>query len=171
MSADVETFPQDAVTRRRGAMTMIGVIEGARTPEEMMSLLAAAFPKATMGEVKQAIESQVQRFTEEIARNQGEIGAMKRVEAAVVRDADQDDETPLKESLERLAGRGDRDAASLLAEIDSPDQREFWHLFDEAIQIDPYWSKTGDGRYRCKKGAVHDTPEKLVAAYKARNPV
>ncbi len=62
------------------------------------------------------------------------------------------------ESLERLAGRGDRDAAALLVEIDSPEQREFWRLFDEAVELDPFWSKMADGRYRCKKGAVHDTP-------------
>ena len=44
MSADVSTFPQGEVTRRRGELTMVDVIEGARTPEEMISFLAAAFP-------------------------------------------------------------------------------------------------------------------------------
>ena len=148
---------------------MIEVIEGARTPEEMLSLLGAAFPKATMGEVQQAIMSQIQRLTEEAAKNQGELGALERVEAVVARDADRDDETELGESLERLASQGDRDAAALLAEIDSPDQKEFWRLFDEAVEIDPFWSKTEGGGYQCKKGAVHDTPEKLVAAYRARD--
>ncbi len=46
----------------------------------------------------------------------------------------------------------------------------FSRLFDEAVEVDPFWSKTEDGRYRCKKGALHDTPEKLVAAYRARDP-
>ena len=170
MSAKLETFPQDEVTHRRGALTMIDVIEGARTPEEMLSLLAAAFPKATMGEVQQAIMSQIQKCTEEAAKNQGELDAMKRVEAVVARDTDRDDETELGESLERLADAGDRDAATILAEIDSPEQREFWRLFDAAVEIDPFWSRSGDGRYRCKKGAVHDTPEKLVAAYRVRGP-
>ena len=97
----------------------------------------------------------------------GEADAIERVEAVVARNADQDDKTPLGESLERLAGRGDHDEAALLAEINSPEQREFWRIFfDEAVELDPFWSKTADGRYRCKRGAVHDTPEKLVAAYK-----
>ena len=170
MSADAKTFPQDEVTQRRGELTMIEVIEGARTPEEMMSLLAAAFPRSTMGEVRQVIADQIQSLNEEAAKARREIGAMERVEAVVAHDVDRDDQTPLGESLERLAGRGDRDAAVLLAELNSPERREFERLFDAAVEVDPFWSKTGDGRYRCKKGAVHDTPEKLVAAYRARDP-
>ena len=166
MSAEVKTLPQDEVTRRRGKLTMIEVIEGARTPEEMTLLLMAAFPKATIGEVRQTIADQIHRLTAEAAKARREVGALEHAEAVVARDADRDDETELGESLERLASQGDRDAAVLLAEIDSPDQKEFWRLFDEAVEIDPYWSKRDDGRYRCKRGAVHDTPEKLVAAYK-----
>jgi len=145
---------------------MIEVIEAARTPEEMLSLLAAAFPKATMGEVQQAIQSRAHSLREEAEKARREADALERVETVAARDTDRDDETELGQSLERLAGQGDRDAAALLAEIDSPDQKEFWRLFDEAVEIDPFWSKTGDGRYHCKKGAVHDAPEKLVAAYK-----
>ena len=170
-NANTVVFPQNRATgsARRAKATMIEVIEGARTPEEMLSLLAAAFPKATMGEVQQAIMSQVQKCTKEAAKNQGELEAMERVEAVVARDADRDDKTELGESFERLASQGDRDAAAILAEIDGPDRREFWRLFDEAAEVDPFWSKTEVGRYRCKKGAVHDTPEKLVEAYKARD--
>ena len=170
MSAEVKMLPQEEATRRRGELTMIDVIEGARTPEEMMLLLAAAFPKATIGEVRKVIADQIHSLTEEAAKARRGTGAMERVEAVAARDADQDDKTPLGESLDRLADAGDRDAAVLLAEIDSPEQREFWRLFDAAVEIDPFWSRTGDGRYRCKKGAVHDTPEKLVAAYRVRGP-
>ncbi len=170
MSADVKTFPQDEATRQRGELTMIEVIEGARTPEEMMPLLAAAFPRSTMGEVRQVIADQIQSLNEEAAKARRGTGAMERVEAVAARDADQDDKTPLGESLKRLAGRGDRDAAVLLAELNSPERREFERLFEEAVEVDPFWTRTDDGRYRCKKGAVHDTPEKLVAAYRARDP-
>ena len=145
---------------------MIEVIEGAWSPEEMMSLLAAAFPKSTMGEVRQAILSRVQSLTEEAAKAGREADALERVEAVVARDADQDDETTLGESLERLVSQGDRDAAATLAEIDSPEQKEFWRLFEEAVEVDPYWQKRDDGRYACKRGALHDTPKKLVAAFK-----
>ena len=167
-NADTVAFPQDRATgsARRGKLTMIEVIEAARSPEEMMALLAAAFPKSAMGEVRQAILSRVQSLTEEAAKAGREADALERVEAVVARDTDRDDETELGESLERLANQGDHDAAAILAEIDSPDQKEFWRLFDEAVEIDPFWSKTDNGRYRCKKGAVHDTPEKLVEAYK-----
>ena len=170
MTAEVKTFPQGEVTRRRGEPTMIEVIEAARGPEEMMSLLAAAFPKATMGEVRQIVADQIHSLAGATMKARREIGALERVEAVVAQDTARGDETKLGESLERLAARGDRDAAALLAEIDSPEQREFWRLFDEAVENDPYWSKKDDGRYISKKGALHDTPEKLVAAYKARDP-
>ncbi|MCH8998777.1 MAG: hypothetical protein IID48_11055 [Proteobacteria bacterium] len=170
MTAEVKTFPQNEAIRRRGKLTMIEVIEGARTPEEMMSLLAAAFPKATMGEVRQVIADQIHSLTEEVAKNRGELGALERVKTVVARDADRDDKTTLGQSLERLARQGDRDAAAILAEINGPDQKEFWRLFDAAVEVDPFWHKTDDGRYRCKKGALHDTPEKLVAAYRTRDP-
>ncbi len=167
--SDIQTFPQDEVTNRRGQPTMAQVIDGARSPEEMMSLLAAAFPKATMGEVQQAIMAQIQKITEEVSKNQGDLAAMEHVKAVVARDVEGGDKTKLGESLERLAIQGDRDAAAILAEIDNPDQKEFWRLFDEAVEIDPFWSKTEGGGHQCKKGAVHDTPEKLVAAYRARD--
>ena len=104
MSADVQTFPQDEVTRRRGELTMIEVIEGARSPEEMMSLLAAAFPKATMGEVRQAIQSRAHSLREEAEKARREAGTLERVEAVAAQDADRGDETSLGESLTRLAG-------------------------------------------------------------------
>ncbi len=116
------------------------------------------------------MSADVKTFPQDEATAQGRPVSMERVEAVVARDADRDNETELGESLDRLAGQGDRDAAVLLAEIDSPERREFWRLFDAAVEVDPFWSKTEDGRYRCKKGALHDTPEKLVAAYRARDP-
>ena len=166
--ANTTIFPQDRTTgsKPNRKVTMIEVIEAARTPEEMLSLLAAAFPTATMGEARQVITDQIQSLTEEVAKAGREADALERVEAVVARDADQDDQTTLGESLERLAARGHRDAAALLAELNSPERREFERLFEEAVEIDPYWSKRDDGRYACKKGAIHDTPEKLVEAFK-----
>ena len=169
MRAEVKKFPQDEATQRRGKLTMTQVIEGARTPEEMLPLLAAAFPKATMGEVRRVIADQIHSLTEEAAKNRGDLGTLERVKTVVARDADRDDKTTLGQSLERLARQGDRDAAAILAEINGPDQKEFWRLFDAAVEVDPFWHKTDDGRYRCKNGALHDTPEKLVAAYRARD--
>ena len=82
----------------------------------------------TIGEVRQTIADQIHRLTAEAAKARREVGALEHAEAVVARDADRDDETELGESLEHLAGRGDRDAAAILAEID------------------PFWSKTDDRR-------------------------
>ena len=44
MSAEVKTFPQDEVTRQRGELTMIEVIEGARTPAKLVAAYTARDP-------------------------------------------------------------------------------------------------------------------------------
>jgi len=66
---------------------------------------------------------------------------MERIEAVAARDGDGDgdgdDNKELGESLERLAGQGDRDATAILAGIDGPSQKDFVRLFEAAVAIDP----------------------------------
>ena len=104
-------------------------------------LIDAAFPKATMGEVRQVISAQIQKIAEEVSKNQGDLAAMERIEAVAARDGDGDgdgdDNKELGESLERLAGQGDRDATAILAGIDGPSQKDFVRLFEAAVAIDP----------------------------------
>jgi hypothetical protein len=47
------------------------------------------------------------------------------------------------------------------------DQEEFWDDFDAAVALDPDWYVTENRSSRCRDGAFYDTPEKLVAAYRA----
>ena len=53
----------------------------------------------------------------------------------------------------------------LLEQLTGPDQQAFDKVFDLAVADNPYGSKDNDGRYHCKAGATHLTPQELVAAY------
>jgi hypothetical protein len=44
---------------------------------------------------------------------------------------------------------------------------EFWDIFDDAVGLDPDWYVSEDRCTCCRAGALYDTPEKLVAAYRA----
>jgi hypothetical protein len=44
---------------------------------------------------------------------------------------------------------------------------EFWDDFDDAVALDPDWYETENHSTCCRPGALHDTPQKLVAAYRA----
>ena len=97
--------------------------------------------------------------------NDPELKAMSRILSVVGRDADGTPETPIGESLRRLAKKGDMEAALVLEEIDSPMACIRDALLDEALKFDPSWSKLPDGSYRCRQGGAHKTPEALVAAF------
>ena len=94
-----------------------------------------------------------------------EISAMKHVLSVTERDEERTSETPIGESLRRLAKKGDMEAALVLEEMDSPMACIRDALLDEALEFDPHWSKLPDGSYRCRQDGAHRTPEALVAAF------
>jgi hypothetical protein len=61
--------------------------------------------------------------------------------------------------------------AAVLAEAiawnEQLDGDQFWADFDDAVALDPDWYETGNHSTSCRDGALHDTPQKLVAAYRA----
>ena len=36
---------------------------------------------------------------------------------------------------------------------------------EKAVDSDPYWERTGEGRWTALDGAIHETPEALIRAY------
>ena len=97
--------------------------------------------------------------------NDPELKAMKHVLAVVERDEESTPDTPMGESLRRLAKHGDMEAALILDEMDSPGKRIDELLLDAAVEFDPYWEKLADGHYRHREGGAHKTPEELIAAF------
>jgi hypothetical protein len=51
--------------------------------------------------------------------------------------------------------------------MESDETEAFWRDFEAAVALDPYWDMREDGSATWKEGAIYDTPEKLVAAYRA----
>ena len=87
-----------------------------------------------------------------------EISAMKHVLSVTERDEERTSETPIGESLRRLAKKGDMEAALVLEEMDSPGRRIDELLLEAAVEFDPYWEKLADGYYRHREGGAHKTP-------------
>jgi len=47
------------------------------------------------------------------------------------------------------------------------EQEEFWNYLDAARALDPDWYENEDHSFGPRPGALYDTPEKLVAAYRS----
>jgi uncharacterized protein (DUF433 family) len=62
-------------------------------------------------------------------------------------------------------------AAAIRAEVDAwvvrLDEADFWDDFDDAVALDPDWYVSEDRCTCCRPGTLYNTPEKLVAAYRA----
>ena len=102
---------------------------------------------------------------QEKAERKAELRGLKRLQSVVGRDQEATDDTSAGESLRRLARSGDMEAALLLEEINSPQNRIDDLLLAEAIKFDPHWQKLPDGLYRRRTGGAHKTPEDLVVAF------
>ena len=157
-------FPQEAATMPKGKPTVAQLLDRAETAEQGLALIRVAYPGLTREEIESAIAEHCAGLRAEGDRLTGEAEAMQRVEGIVTRDSERAADTPLGESLERLAAQGDQEAAAVLSQIRSPWQRarEFW--LDRAVERDPYWSKTDRG-YKVRPGARYSDPEELIDAY------
>jgi hypothetical protein len=166
MTDNLETFPQAAATSKpgKGKPSIAQLLDQAETREQALALVRTAYPDATQDEIAAAIEEHCAGLRAEGDRLTGEAEAMLRVEEIVSRDSERTANTPLGESLERLAAQGDEEAAAVLSRISSPWQRarEFW--LDRAVERDPYWTKTDRG-YKVRPGARYSDPEELIDAY------
>ena len=165
--AQIETFPQQRATAPKPKLTLIEVIRSARTPEEMLPLAAAAFPNATMGELATAIKAELTKLEQEQTQAEGEQAVFEDMMALVRPVLEAGEADDIGGALRILAERGDAKAVAYLEQIARPEQVEFFRLLDLAVAEDPYWERDPDGQgYKCKPDALHQTPEKLVSAYK-----
>jgi hypothetical protein len=56
--------------------------------------------------------------------------------------------------------------AEIMAWNAQMDERGFWADFEAAAALDPDWYETDRHSIGCRPGALHDTPQKLVTAYR-----
>ena len=161
-------FPQHAAKPAGRPRTFARVLEGTQgmTPSQIMAVLAAEFPDATVDEVTRTIAEYAQRASAEVSELKGEGQAMEDVAALCAPVFERGEAGTVGEALRLLADQGDERAAAYLAQIAGPDQQEFKRLLNLAVAEDPYWSKDAVHGYRCMSGATHTTPQELVAAYR-----
>jgi len=57
--------------------------------------------------------------------------------------------------------------AEAIAWNEQLDGDQFWADFEVAAALDPDWYETGNHSTGCRDGALHDTPQKLVAAWRS----
>lgn len=159
----VEDFPQH--TTKPKPTEPIDIIRDARSPEEMLQLLALAFPELTMGEVVAMAQDERRKLAGEEIELNGDIAALEAIEVLVAPVMANDDTLELGDALRILADQGNEAAAALLAQFDSAEAEAFERDLAAAVELDPYWSKEGRD-YRCRAGATHTTPADLVEAYR-----
>ena len=164
-ATSIVAFLQERASERQGKPSISDILGVANSPREALALISIAHPNATEEEVRAAVEERVEILRREGKAAEAEARAMRYVDSLVARDRQHTEETTLGETLQRLANQGDRGAEAILLHLNNPVRRaeEVW--LDQAVALDPYWNKIGAGRYHCKQGALHDTPEKLLAAY------
>ena len=165
MTEALEVFPQHAATEQRGRLSIADILERAPNADQALVLVKLAHPNATSEEVAAAVKERVRSLRQTGETLRAEADAMERVESVVARDGQRTDGTPLGESLKRLVAQGDKEAAAIMEHLNHPVRLAEAIWLDRAVALDPYWERTGEGRYRRKKGALHDTPEKLITAY------
>jgi hypothetical protein len=62
-------------------------------------------------------------------------------------------------------------AKAILAQMNTPERQAMERDFEAAVALDPYWEKLPDGSFTTRPGARYQTPEALVAAFRAAHPV
>ncbi len=163
------TFPQSSTKPAKKPRTIASILEqtAGMSPSQIMALIRAAFPQATDAEIAHALDECAERLEAEAGELDGEAQAMAEIAALCAPVFKSGEAETVGDALKILSDRGDKRAAAYLAQLKGPGQQEFDHLLDLAVDEDPYWSKSADGRsYTVKPGARYTTPEELVAGYK-----
>ena len=66
--------------------------------------------------------------------------------------------------VETFSERGNERTVIYLWRLSGGQERH--DLMDRAVEADPHWEKLDDGSYQCSLGAIHETPEALISAYR-----
>jgi hypothetical protein len=160
MKADnIDVFPQHRAGKRKPTIADI-VNDGVKTgqmPEAILATIGTLYPKKTMGEIMAAFEAEIERQKTEAAQKLTELDRFKEIFALIesIRAELGDEDMAPDQALWIAAERGNEQAVA------------FWHDLAIAVELDPDWSVSEEGHAVCRKGGTYDSPEKLVAAYRA----
>ena len=102
---NVETFPQQQATKRKGKPTIAEILDGAASHEEGIALLAAAYPELTPAEAQKEIVKHIADLDEFAEQLERETASMKAVEELVKPVWKDNPGMTLEEELEWLASQ------------------------------------------------------------------
>jgi hypothetical protein len=161
MPEPIDAFPQRRAGKRKGKPTIAEIMnDGARTgqsPEAIFATIGTLHPEMPLADVQAAFRAEIERQKAEAAKNQTEIDCLTEILAVV--------ESICAEPGHEDLGNGQ--ALWLAAQRGNEQAVAFWYNLDAAVTFDPDWSVSEEGVAVCRKGAAYNTPEKLVAAYRA----
>jgi hypothetical protein len=141
-------------------------IKTGQTPEALVATIKAVHPDKSLADVEAAFRSEIDRQKTEYTKSRTDLERFK-------------DQTELECFEEILAvvepicaepGNEDIDIGQALwiaAERGDEQATAFWHDLAIAVGIDPDWIVSEEDHAVCREGATYDSPEKLVAAYRA----
>jgi hypothetical protein len=159
MPDNIDTFPQHRAGKPKPTIADIlndGVKTG-QTPNAILATIGTLYPQKPMGEIMAAFEAEVERQTVQAAKNLTELDCFKEILALIelCRAELGDEDMAPDQALWIAAERGNEQAAA------------FWHDLAIAVELDPDWSVSEEYRAVCREGGTYDSPQKLVAAYRA----
>ncbi len=166
MSDDkIETFPQQDVRAATPSdeERFLEMINSENTKEQKAALITSAFSHLTSEELE-ALAKRVEAICLRVAEKaQAEAQTSKEI-LDLMREAEKiKPGVNTLGAMTLLAKRGNERAAMYLEQLSG--HLEAQDLMDRAVAADPYWEKLDDGSYQTLSGAVHETPEALMAAY------
>jgi hypothetical protein len=159
MTGSIDVFPQHQAGKHKPTVAEI-VTDGLKTGQSedaIIALLGRFYPEMPLADLMAVITGEIERLTPEAVKNQIELDRFKEIFALI-------------ESIR--AELGDEDMASdqalwIAAERGNEQAIAFWYSLEAAVALDPDWSVSEEGHAVCREGATYDSPEKLVAAYRA----
>ena len=126
--------------------------------------MSSEFPATPVNVINDMIDVEVERLRSDAEAFAEEADVLEHTEQVAKRAGDPEG-TPIGESLRKLAIAGDEDAKAILQQMSTPERQIFTETMFRAAAADPEWTVRDDNALTMKRGARHDTPEKLVAAY------
>lgn len=158
----VETFPQQATTRKPTISELLAKYVTA--DEDFEEEVLHHYPDLDDDEINRLVMPALEKQAKERAFLDN-LNTLLDINFSETPDA------TVQSALTELVAEGNEMAIKYLAFFNSPKTLENYRLLDLAVEEDPYWEKVGKGQYRSLPGAVHNSPNELLAAYKRNHGI
>jgi hypothetical protein len=173
MTDNIDTFPQHRAGKRKGKPTIADIVNDCvrtgQRPRAIRAIIRKLYPGTPWDDIKAAVTAEIERQAADIGRQKRELDTMKALHSVLlpIWKEPGNEGMYLIDALRIAASRGDARAKAYLAHFDSDEAIAWERDFEAAVALDPYWEMREDGSATWTEGATYDTPDKLVATYRA----